>query len=138
DLQPIAIDLYDPETWKKYGWSPINDAEFRRRYETKAADDESAHVRKRSLSDLDGYFAAVLNRARLFHAALDVALTGDTPVALLAIGGDCEETFNAPVLLKDPKRNRWMTLTRPREYRTSTGKKISKREATEAIFAPGD
>jgi hypothetical protein len=59
-------------------------------------------------------------------------------VALFAIGGDCEETFNAPVLLKDTKRNRWVTLTRPKEYRTSTGKKISKREATEAMYAPGD
>ncbi len=57
---------------------------------------------------------------------------------LLAIGGDCEETFNAPVIIRDQKRNRWLTLTRPREYRTSSGAKISKKQATEAMYAPGD
>ena len=57
---------------------------------------------------------------------------------LLAIGGDCEETFNAPVVLRDEKRNRWLTLTRPREYRTSSGVKISKQQATDAMYAPGD
>ena len=41
---------------------------------------------------------------------------------LLAIGGDCEETLNSPVILRDEKRNRWVTLTRPREYRTSSGR----------------
>ena len=57
---------------------------------------------------------------------------------LLAIGGDCEETLNSPVILRDEKRNRWVTLTRPREYRTSSGQKISKKQATEAMYVPGD
>ena len=42
------------------------------------------------------------------------------------------------MILRDEKRNRWLTLTRPREYRTSTGVKITKKRATEAMFAPGD
>jgi hypothetical protein len=62
----------------------------------------------------------------------------NTPVILLAIGGDCEETLSSPVILRDQKRNRWLTLTRPREYRTSSGVKISKRQATDAMYAPGD
>ena len=57
---------------------------------------------------------------------------------LLAIGGDCEETLSAPLILRDEKRNRWLTLTRPREFRTSGGVKISKQKATEAMYAPGD
>ena len=57
---------------------------------------------------------------------------------LLAIGGDCEETFNSPVLLRDQKRNRWVTLTRPREFRTSTGVKVSKKDVTGAMYLPGD
>ena len=65
NLQPLALDLYDPETWKRYGWSPINDPEYRRRYEKGAAKAEGAHPRKRSLEELDGYLAAVLQRAKL-------------------------------------------------------------------------
>ena len=118
NLQPLALDLYDPETWKRYGWSPINDPEYRRRYETTGSKAEGDHARKRTLAELDGYLAAVLQRAKLFHAALDVPTVGNSPVMLLAIGGDCEETLNAPLLLRDARRNRWLTITRPRDYRT--------------------
>src|SRR3989454_9289706 len=138
NLQPLALDLYDPETWKRYGWSPINDPEYRRRYEKDGPGAEGSHSRKRSLDELDAYLAAALSRAKLFHAALDAPPVGDSPVTLLAIGGDCEETLNAPIILRDSKRNRWVTLTRPREYRTSSGQKITKRAVTEAMYAPGD
>jgi hypothetical protein len=57
---------------------------------------------------------------------------------LLAIGGDCEETLSAPVILRDEKKNRWLTLTRPREFRTSAGVKVSKQKVTDAMYAPGD
>jgi hypothetical protein len=87
---------------------------------------------------LEVYLAAQLKRARRFQEALDASGNSDTPVVLLAIGGDCEETFNSPVVMRDEKRNRWITLTRPREYRTSTGVKISKQKATDAMYAPGD
>ena len=138
NLQPVTLDLYDPETWKRYGWSPINDPEYRRRYETSSARAEGDPPRKRTLAELDGYLAAVLQRAKLFHAALDVHADGNSPVMLLAIGGDCEETLNAPLLLRDAKRDRWLTITRPRDYRTSGGRRITKRAAIEAMYAPGD
>ena len=33
NLQPLAVDLYDREVWKRYGWSVIySSPEFRRRY----------------------------------------------------------------------------------------------------------
>jgi pimeloyl-ACP methyl ester carboxylesterase len=123
NLKPLTIDLYDREVWKRYGWSVIySSPDFRRRHE----------------SDLDAYLAATLQRARRFHEALDAMRPENTPVMLLAIGGDCEETLNSPVILRDEKRNRWLTLTRPREYRTSSGVKISKQKATDAMYAPGD
>jgi pimeloyl-ACP methyl ester carboxylesterase len=123
NLQPLAIDLYDPEVWKRYGWSVIySSPDFRRRY----------------ASDLDLYLAATLQRARRFHEALDAMRDANPPVVLLAIGGDCEETLSSPVILRDQKRNRWLTLTRPREYRTSSGVKISKQKATDAMYGPGD
>lgn len=133
NLEVLPVDLYDPEVWKRYGWSVIySSPEFRRRYaEASGTDGTSENM-------LDAYLTATLRRARRFHEALDTRATTYAPVTLLAIGGDCEETLNSPVLLRDEKRNRWLTLTRPREYRTSTGVKISKKKATEAMYAPGD
>ncbi|HSD46492.1 MAG TPA: hypothetical protein VLB87_07705, partial [Pyrinomonadaceae bacterium] len=125
NLQPLALDLYDPEVWKQYGWGAINSAEFRRSY-------------KGNVEELDAYLAAQLKRARRFHESLDAVEGSESPVVLLAIGGDCEETLSAPVILRDKKKNRWLTLIRPREYRTSAGVKLSKQKVTEAMYAPGD
>lgn len=131
-LQEIPIDLYDAEVWKRYGWSVIySSQDFRRRYIPATGTNGAA-------DQLDAYLAATLRRARRFHQALDAVESTTSPVVLLAIGGDCEETFNSPVILRDEKRNRWRTLTRPREYRTSSGLKISKKEAIEAMYDPGD
>jgi len=137
ELQPVEIDLYDPEVWKMYGWTVISNPNYRRRYaegKTGARNSEPPETR---LRNLDLYFAAVLDRAKRFHHALDVPSPGPIPVSLLALGGDCEETLDAPIVFRD-KRGRWLTLIRPREFRTPTGAKITKRQATEAMYAPGD
>jgi hypothetical protein len=137
NLKPLSIDLYDPAVWKRYGWSPINDPEYRRRFEARS---KAAHfsTSTKSLDELDAYLAAVLNRARRFHEALDAVSDQVSPVALLAIGGDCEETLNAPIILRDTKLDRWLTLFRPQEFRTSTGARVTRKQAIEAMFAPGD
>jgi pimeloyl-ACP methyl ester carboxylesterase len=136
NLQPLAVDLYDQEVWKRYGWSVIySSPDFRRRYVAGAGTDSG---NGKSEAELDTYLAATLQRARRFHEALDAVRDANPPVMLLAIGGDCEETLRSPVILRDEKRNRWVTLTRPRDYRTSTGVKISKQKATDAMYAPGD
>jgi pimeloyl-ACP methyl ester carboxylesterase len=133
NLKPLAVDLYDQEVWKHYGWSVIySSPEFRRHYAQTAGTDG------KSEDELDVYLAATLKRARRFHEALDAVTDSNAPVVLLAIGGDCEETLSSPVILRDEKRNRWVTLTRPREYLTSSGVKISKRKATDAMYGPGD
>jgi pimeloyl-ACP methyl ester carboxylesterase len=125
NLRPLAVDLYDVNVWKTYGWSPLFSPEFIRRS-------------NRQVGELEAYLAATLKRTKRFHQALDAAVEGTRPVALLAIGGDCEETLNAPVILRDAKRNRWTTLIRPREYRTSAGVKMSKKQVLEAMYLPGD
>ena len=131
NLQPVVIDLFDVEVWRRYGWSVLFSEDFRRRY-------PEANGTNGNAEELDAYLAATLRRARRFHQALDSTDTGASPITLLAIGGDCEETLNSPVILRDENRNRWLTLIRPREYRTSAGVKITKKRATEAMFAPGD
>jgi len=136
NLQPLTVDLYDQEVWKRYGWSVIySSPDFRRHYASSPGTDGG---NGKSENDLDAYLIATLHRARRFHEALDAMRPENTPVTLLAIGGDCEETLSSPVILRDQKRNRWLTLTRPREYRTSTGVKISKQKVTDAMYAPGD
>jgi pimeloyl-ACP methyl ester carboxylesterase len=137
NLQPIEVDLYDAEVWKKYSWSPINDPEFRRKYSART-ETENAHTENGGLQNLDAYLAAVLKRAKRFHQALDAISPIDPPVTLLAIGGDCEETLNSPVILHDTTQKRWVTLIRPRKYLTSNGTRITERQLTEAMYAPGD
>lgn len=131
NLQPLEIDLYDAEVWKRYGWSVVHSSDFRRRY-------AESNGTNGNPEELDAYLAATLRRARRFHEALDSVGNSSSPVTLLAIGGDCEETLNSPIILRDQKKNRWLTLTSPREYRTSTGLKISKKRVTKAMYAPGD
>ena len=134
NLQPLAIDLYNPEVWKQYGWSALYSPEFRRHYtESHGTDGGNGNP-----DELDAYLGATLRRARRFHQALDAVENSTSPVLLLAIGGDCEETLSSPVIVRDQKQSRWLTLTRPREFRTASGAKISKKQLTEAMYEPGD
>jgi pimeloyl-ACP methyl ester carboxylesterase len=137
NLQPIEIDLYDPAVWRRYGWSPVNDADYRRRFVKGQTRGDDAPFHAGTLADLDAYFVLVLNRARRFHEALDVSVE-DAPVQLFALGGDCEDTLTAPILIFDQKRQRWETLLRPRAFHTSTGKRVTLKEAADAMSAPGD
>ncbi len=138
NLQPLAVDLYDPEVWRKYGWAAVNDADFRRSFVRGKVFGDYAPFRPGTLEELDAYFATVLQRAKRFHEALDAMTDGESPVPLYAFGGDCEETLNAPIILRDEKRGGYQTLTAPRSFRTSTGRRVTKGEATAAMFAPGD
>ena len=138
NLKPLPIDLYDPAVWKLYGWSPINDVEFRKRHTRSHDEPRGDGITNDVSNELDAYLEATLRRTRRFHEALDAPSATNSPVILLAIGGDCEETLNSPVIIRDTKRNRWITLIRPREYQSSTGTKYSKRQVTEAMYTPGD
>jgi pimeloyl-ACP methyl ester carboxylesterase len=137
NLQPIEVDLYDPAAWRRYGWSPVTDPDYRERFVRGRTRGDNAPFKGGSLEDLDAYFALVLKRAKRFHEALD-AMTEEAPVELLVFGGDCEDTLSAPVILYDQKKQRWRTLTRPREFRTAAGRRVSLKEATNAMSAPGD
>ena len=139
ELKPVEIDLYDPAVWRRYGWAAVSDLAFRERYARDAVKEGVNHSSGDSLAQLDAYFAAVLSRARRFHEAIDALNTAaPSPVTLFAFGGDCEETLAAPVILRDEKRGRWLTLTSPRELRTSAGKKIPRRDVVRAMYEPGD
>ncbi|HEX5705903.1 MAG TPA: hypothetical protein VFX96_01305 [Pyrinomonadaceae bacterium] len=138
NLRALAgVNLYDPETWRRYGWSAANDAAYRERFARGGVQDEAGPPSTNSLAELDAYFAAALRRARRFHEALD-AHAPDAPVPLFIFGGDCEETLRAPVLRRDERLGRWQTITSARSFRTSTGAKVERRDAVREMYEPGD
>lgn len=138
ELKPLDIDLYDPETWKRYGWSAVNDPDYRARFAAGKDGLAPPTAVNDRLRNLDEYFATVLKRARRFHEALDAASEIDPPVMLFAVGGDCEETLQSPVIIRDKVKDRWITLIRPQEIKLANGQKIRKQVVTEAMYAPGD
>lgn len=154
NLQPMKVDLYDPKTWRTYGWGAVNDPKFLSKLkdaarlamqdkEIKPAKlEKDANFDDRLLSQttyaqVQAYFAAVLSRAKRFHLALD-APTQKSPVKLYVFGGNCHPTLDAVVLMRDDKKERWITLTKARDIKTSSGREIPSGTVKEAIFAPGD
>ncbi len=161
NLQPVDVDLYDPATWQRYGWGAISDEDFRRRFverelnrkagvedkktnaptnpnERQAAREAAEPFAPSTLETLDAYFAAVLKRARRFHEALDAPVAANAPVKLYLFGGDCEETLNAPIIIREPKTGRYRTLIEPRSFTNSVNQKFTRKQVTLAMYEPGD
>lgn len=136
DLKPITIDLYDPANWKLFGWSIAHDPEFRKRYARKSLQRTANNHSAANVLDL--HLAAILERTKLFHQALDAPVTEPVPVQLLAFVGDCDETLNAAIVFYDKERNRWVTITSPKEVRASDGSKLSRDSVIKAMYTPGD
>src|SRR5262249_39722321 len=57
NLKPIQVDIYDPQTWTKYGWGALEDKDFDKNY--------SASER----ANAKAYFTNVLRRARRLYDA---------------------------------------------------------------------
>ena len=154
NLQPIKIDIYDPANWTKYGWGAIGDLGFLGKLrdgdksELKGKDVKKLSKPERLNADdhllartttaqVKAYFAAVLSRAKRFHMALD-APSKSVPVQLYAYGGNCQPTLDAVVIIRDEKKERWITMVEPRDIKTSDGKVIKKDDVKAAMFANGD
>ena len=142
-LRPVAVDIYDPAVWRRYGWSAANDPAFREAYARGTPRGQESPTGRGTLEELDAYLDAVLLRARRFHEALDAtggprSGAAEAPVKLFAFGGDCEETLTAPVIMRDEKAGRWVTLTRPKSLRGDGGRKLPRSEVVRAMYAPGD
>jgi hypothetical protein len=138
NLAPLAVDLYDPATWRRYRWSPLNEPDYRARFKAGLLRDENVPRPAGDPAVLDAYLAAVLARARRFHEALDVTPAVPAPVPLYAFGGDCEETLAAVVVTRDAKTGDTLTLTSPRELRTEDGRTLTRAAVLRAMYAPGD
>lgn len=135
NLKPLPLDLYDASTWALYEWEQGVSAGADK---VASGGDGGNTASAQVTADRTRYLAAVLSRARRFHEALDAPATSDLPVALLSFGGDCEETLDAPIIRRDQKKGRWITLLRPESFRTSDGRRISRSAAIAAMYKPGD
>ncbi len=142
DLNLTSIDLYDPETWKKYGWSAYADKAFLNKFagQPNAVNEngKKSEFADVTLDELDKYFAAVLARAKGFHEALDADTAVPPTLSFFAFGSDCDDTQDGVILHKHLKTNAWQTIFTPKTYKTPSGRLITKTEARAKLYAPGD
>lgn len=125
-LKPLKIDLYNPSTWEKYGWTAYSDPKFAK---------EFSETEQKQAKD---YFRVVLNRAKRLEEALDLNIGAKSPVSLYLLGSDCKPTLDAVVIYRDEKKNRWETLFRPESFKRGDGTKVSDEELKKLFYAPGD
>jgi pimeloyl-ACP methyl ester carboxylesterase len=142
NLNPLGVDLYNPETWKKYGWSAYADSAFRSKFAGQPnavnANGRKSEFADVSLEQLEAYFANTLKRARLFHEALDVETTVPASLTFFAFGSDCDNTQDGAILYHNGQTNAWQTIFTPKGYRTAGGRQISREETQAKLYAPGD
>jgi hypothetical protein len=152
-LKPVKVDLYNPKTWETYGWGAINDPKFLGKLKDAARLaainkeikphqlDKDANVDDRLIAQttsaqVRAYFSTVLSRAKRFQNALDAPVK-TVPVEIYAYGGNCEQTLDAVVIMRDEKKERWLTITDARDIKNASGE-IKKEEVKKAMFALGD
>ncbi len=126
NLNPIKIDIYNPATWEKYGWTAYTDIEFPKRIE--GATQEQAKA----------YFQAVLRRAKLFQAALDAKSAAINPIPIYYLGSECKPTIDGMILYKNLKDNAWKTEFETDSFIKRDGTKVSKAELEKVLYSPGD
>ena len=154
NLEPLKVDLYNPKTWQTYGWGAINDPKFLSKLKDaahlaakdkdikpeklkKGASFDDRILSQTTSAQVRAFFAAVLSRAKRLHLALD-APTRKSPVELYAFGGNCQQTLDAVILMRNDKKDRWVTITDARDIKTSSGREIKKDEIKAVMFTLGD
>lgn len=126
NLKPLQVDLFSVRTWENFGWAVWQDEDFKRRL----TPDEQLDARR--------YFTRVLDRAKRFHAALDVPISAKPPVSIHLLGAECKETLDGVVVIRDAKRTRARTIFKPVAFETPAGRKIAVDELRPLLLANGD
>lgn len=126
NLKPLKIDLFDPLTWEKYGWTAYSDPKFAREFS------------EAEQKDAKQYFRLTLNRAKRLQDALDSNIGAKSSVSLYFLGSDCKPTLDAMVIYRNAKKNRWETLFRPESFQRGNGTKVSAEAMKKLFYSPGD
>lgn len=153
DLKPIQVDLYDPDTWFKYGWGALSDEKFLSKLKDAATlAKTNPDVKPKTLTNgnLDdrlisqttfaqakAFFVAALLRAKRFAGALD-APSKKQPIQMYIYGGNCADTIDGAIILKGAKTGDWDTVVTAKDVKTAAGRALKKDEIRAAIFALGD
>jgi pimeloyl-ACP methyl ester carboxylesterase len=134
-LKVIPLDLFDSETWRRFSWGaafhPSLLKDERKSLVKKLGSANGEPEFEKLKSSRENYLRAALRRASQFHCALDAA--GDAPgtLQLHLVGGDCEPTLAAALIVEVNGETR--TLFYPRHIPRSLN-----RVAFEKMFLPGD
>jgi pimeloyl-ACP methyl ester carboxylesterase len=124
NLKPIAVNIYDPRTWAKYGWSPVSDKNFFKELKVPAR-------------TANAFLAAVLDRARRLHEALSPVYNAKG-LEFFLVGSECKVALDTIVVIKEPKSGKWKTLFKPEGFTKSTGEKVSEKELEKVMYTAGD
>lgn len=126
DLKRLDIDIYDPSSWEKYNWVTWDDEGFEKNF-TPA---------EKVLTK--AYFKVVLERAKRFQVALDANASQRVPVSFYLVGGDCKETMNGVLLLRNKKKERWETHFKATSFQSSSGEKVPSEAVSKLLYLEGD
>ena len=126
NLEPILLDIYEPETWEEYNWAIWQDKGFSKKL--KPPEQRAARA----------YLRAALLRARRFQEALNANGSENIPVTFHIIGADCKDTPAGIILRRDKKQDRWITQFAPASFTNSSGRKVTAEEVRKVIYTSGD
>ncbi len=134
-LEPIKLDLYDAQSWKRYQWSAAFDPEIKKReLKTsikKLGEAEGRSDAEKKMGSRENYLLSVLKRGADFQAALDADSVPPENLRLHLVGGDCEATLAGALIVdvKGEPRTLFSPGKIPRQLRD---------EAFKKMFIPGD
>ena len=126
DMQPLKLDLYEPETWEQYGWSIWKDPDFTKKF----SNAEQRNARP--------YFLAALARAKRLQAALDANTLEKPPVSFYLMGAECKDTPHAMLVYHNAKKERWEVVFKDESINIANGGKITDQQMKNLLYSKGD
>jgi pimeloyl-ACP methyl ester carboxylesterase len=128
NLQPLDLDLYNPETWIKYNFGIFSNEKLLKKITEEGENTDNIYK----------YLQAVLYRSFMFHKALNAESAPPPNLVFFVFGSDCSQTLDAVIIRKNPKTNSWFVMYKAKSYKTSNGKKVTSNEIKKLLFSPGD
>ncbi|MGE0131309.1 MAG: hypothetical protein AB7U82_24775 [Blastocatellales bacterium] len=136
NLNPLPVELYEAETWRRYKWSAAFDTKIRQRELDGLMNDLGSAAGKaeslRRHTEREKFLYVALRRAAAFHNSLAATSPPPDSLRFIFIGGDCIGTLDGAVILNGVTPR---TIFKPSHFPGETG---LRRKAAELIFSPGD
>jgi hypothetical protein len=153
DLKPMQVDLYNPDTWFKYGWGALSDEKFLSKLKDAAVlaktnpdikpkpfdkgNIDDRLISQTTYAQAKAFFVAALLRGKRFAAALD-APSKKQPIQMYVYGGNCADTIDGAIILKGSKEGEWDTVISAKDVKSAAGRAFKKDDIRTAIYSMGD